>query len=205
MLDRAPVLGSQLTLVAERGVESAVETGLCVGEAALLPGVFTVERHALPVRNHRVCHVIGPTLQPTNQNTAPLRWDWTARYEQEVQDEEQIKKKGQYSTHSLCISHTHTHSGPWVYQLGLTSAVGHCAPGAVGLAGDPVGSIQQVVLLTEVIDGIAHIVLSPLYRHQVPLVHLLGGRAPHPWNKRERVTVYTHLHVLPSWSSLHIL
>lgn len=59
-----------------------------------------------------------------------------------------------------------------------------CAPAAVGQAGDLLGSVQQEVLLAQVVDVEADLILSLLHRHHVALVHLTRGMAVHLYGER---------------------
>lgn len=61
-----------------------------------------------------------------------------------------------------------------------TSAVWRrCAPAAVGQAGDLLGSVQQEVLLAQVVDVKADLIFSLLHGHHVALIHLTRRLAVH--------------------------
>lgn len=69
---------NRLTEVAGRRLELPVEAGPGGAEAALLLGMFAVERHAFPVGDHGVGNVEGPALQPGDDHAAPLGGDEAA-------------------------------------------------------------------------------------------------------------------------------
>lgn len=69
------------TEVAGWRLQLPVQAGLGAAEAALLLGVFAVECHVLPVRNHGVGNVKGPALHPSDDHAAPLSGDEAASCE----------------------------------------------------------------------------------------------------------------------------
>lgn len=69
---------NRFTEVAGWRLELPVEAGLGGAKAALLLGVFAVEGHVFPVRNHGISNVKGPALHPSDDHTAPLGGDETA-------------------------------------------------------------------------------------------------------------------------------
>lgn len=67
-----------LTEVAGWWLQVPVKAALSCSEAALLVRMLAVEGYDLPVRDHGVSHIKGPTLHPSDDHTAPLGRDQTA-------------------------------------------------------------------------------------------------------------------------------
>lgn len=74
------------TEVAGWWLQISIKASLSRREATQLVGVFAVERHIFPMRDHAVCNVERPPLHATDDHTAPLSQDQAASCENNQQD-----------------------------------------------------------------------------------------------------------------------
>lgn len=78
MLTQVRGQSGKFTQVARWRLQLSIKTRLSGSDAALMTRMFAVERHVLPMRNHGICDVKGPTLLSTNHNTASFSRNKTA-------------------------------------------------------------------------------------------------------------------------------
>lgn len=88
------------TEVAGRWLQISIKAGLSRREAALLVGVFAVERYIFPMRDHGVCNVERPTLHATDDHTAPPSRDQAASCEN---NQKHVRVKNQKDVLYICV------------------------------------------------------------------------------------------------------